>query len=61
MKTKKFLIQFTSDEQTRWLQDDAFVARQLQFIANSVGKSVTLGSEPNVTADVYEPQGVLKL
>ena len=58
-KQTQFLVTFTSDDQTRFLQDDAFIALQLKFIAASVGKSVTLGSQPMVTCDVHRPQGEL--
>ena len=50
MMTKKFTVTFTSDESTRWLQDDNFLALQLQFIARSLGASITTGNEPAVEA-----------
>ena len=58
MTTKKFIVTFTSDESTRWLQDDTFVALQLSFIARSLAASVTTGNEPAAEAskDVFQPE-----
>lgn len=58
MTTKKFLVQFTSDPSTKWLQGDDFIALQLKFIATSLGASVTTGSEPavDVCKDESQPE-----
>ena len=56
--TKKITIQFTSGPDTRWLQDDEFLTRQLKFISASVAQSLTTGSEPSVEAwlDKSQPE-----
>lgn len=50
MTTKKFLIQFTSDAQTRWLNDDAQIAHALEVLARSVAHASTAGTVPDVSA-----------
>lgn len=52
--TKKFLVQFTDDANTRWLADDAQLARTLEAICKSVGHSHSSGTVPAVTVTVEE-------
>ena len=48
MTTKKFTVTFTSDESTRWIENDNFLALQLKLIATRLAASVTTGNEPAV-------------
>lgn len=56
-----FLVTVTSDEQTKFLQDDRFLARQFCFVAQQQVESITLGTVPTVQVDVYQPQRELAL
>ena len=56
MTTKKFTVTFTSDESTRWLQDDEFIAMKIQFIARNLAVYNTTGSEPDVQAEMLKTE-----
>ena len=55
MTTKIFTVTFTSDESTRWLQDDYSLTVRLQSIANTLGSLMTSGNEPAV--EVFKDEG----
>jgi hypothetical protein len=47
--TKQFLIEFESDERTRWLLDDEKFRHLLEHLAQVAGGSQTQGTMPCIT------------
>ncbi len=49
MKQKKFIVTYSSNPRTRWLEPEERVRELLEILARSLGQSATAGAEPAVT------------
>ena len=56
MKTKKFLVQFRFDDNTRWKYDDSDTCYQIAMAAACVGSFQTDGPVPECTVIADETQ-----
>ncbi len=54
MQVKQFLVQFHSDERTRWIREDKEIASTISGLAYSAAFSATSGATPAVQVLVIE-------
>lgn len=58
LRSKKFLVQFESAADTRWVQTDAQLLAVLENLATSIGMSATQGPVPLVRVIIEaQPEG----
>jgi homospermidine synthase len=55
MTTKSFIVQFRSDERTRWLCSDEELAKTIRNLADSAAAVHTAGTKPGVVVARVKP------